>query len=111
VALEAGSVTKFEDIVSRLRKVEVRLKGQGITVEGQNLARQAQAKSKKKKGSYYHCGKEGHFKQECRKLLAEQKVDDLYRNYKEDVGIYHAAAVTGRKKPETSERAWLSTHL
>jgi transposase InsO family protein len=111
VALEAGSITKFEDIVSRLRKVEVRLKGQGITMEGQNLARQAQAKSKKKKGSCYHCGKEGHFKQECRKLLAEQKADDSHKNRKEDVGTYHAAAVTGRDESETSERAWLSTHL
>lgn len=33
VALEAGSIAKFEDIVSRLRKAEMRLKSQGITVE------------------------------------------------------------------------------
>ena len=34
MALEAGSITDFEDIVSRLRKTEIRLKGHGITIEG-----------------------------------------------------------------------------
>ena len=39
VALDASSITKFEEVVSKLKKAETRLKSQGITLNGQNMAR------------------------------------------------------------------------
>ena len=41
VGLDASSTADFKETVLKLRKAEVRLKGQGITMPGQNLARQA----------------------------------------------------------------------
>jgi hypothetical protein len=111
VALEAGSITDFEDIVSRLRKTEMRLKGHGITMEGETArSTQAEGKSAKKKGACFYCGKKGHFKRECRKWLAEQSDTQAHRGGV--AGGHQAAAVTGRNEPETSERAWaISRHM
>ena len=39
MALDASSITKFEEVVSKLKKAETRLKSQGITLDGQNMAR------------------------------------------------------------------------
>jgi len=79
VGLDASSTADFEETVSKLRKAEARLKGQGITTPGQNLARQTFQQGKKgsdklrPKGAYYYCDKPGHFKKEYRKFLTEQK--------------------------------------
>ena len=34
VGLDVTSITKFEDVMSKLRKAKIRLKGQGITILG-----------------------------------------------------------------------------
>jgi hypothetical protein len=47
MGLDASSTVDFEETVSKLRKAEARLKGQGITMHGQNLARQTFQQGKK----------------------------------------------------------------
>jgi hypothetical protein len=47
VGLDVNATTDFEDTVSRLRKAETRLRGQGVSTPGQNLARQTFQRSKK----------------------------------------------------------------
>ena len=74
VGLDASSTTGFKEIVSRLRKAETRLKGQGvINTHGPNEARKTFIKndSKKKKEACFYYGTPGHFKKEDRKLLVE----------------------------------------
>jgi hypothetical protein len=115
VALDVSSTTKFEEIVSKLRKAETRLKSQGVTLEGQNLARRTITRNtdssdelRTGKRVCWHCGKQGHLKRECRKLLAEQgsRLDesDTEGNRREANGGYRAAVVIN--EPETHERAW-----
>ena len=74
MGLDASDTTDFEDTVSRLRKAETRLRGQGvINPHGPNEARKTSTKKddSKKKGACFHCGTPGYFKKEYRKLLAE----------------------------------------
>jgi hypothetical protein len=117
VGLDASSTADFEETVSKLRKAEARLKGQGITMPGQNLARQAFQQGKKgsnksrPKGACFHCGKPGHFKKECRKFLAEQesRSDSDTQDSRKEVSGGHRAAVVIQDEPRTHERAWAIT--
>lgn len=69
--LDVSDTTKYEDVVAKLRKAEARLggqkQGQGQG-QGQNLANFTSTTTMGKKGqgrkkwSYFHCGKEGHYK-------------------------------------------------
>ena len=103
-ALEVSNTVSFEGIISKLRKTEARLKGQGITLDSQNLARRTNTSGydssrTKKKGACFHCGKPGHFKRDCRKLLAEQKSNEGNS----------ALAVTDSNELGMTERAWATT--
>jgi hypothetical protein len=114
VGLDASSSTDFEDTVSRLRKAETRLRGQGVDTPGQNLARQTFQRNKKgsnklrPNGACFHCGKPGHFKRDCRKLLAEQesRSDSDTQGSRREVDGGHRAAVVTQNEPRTHERAW-----
>jgi len=75
VGLEASGTMAFEDTVSRLKKAEARIQVQGQ--ESQTFARFTSSRQDRSsrsgvKGVCYHCGKSGHFKRSCKKLLAEQ---------------------------------------
>ena len=74
-------------------------------------------KKGRKKGSCFHCGKEGHYKKGGRKFLAEQKNSE-YDTWsqgsraKDDKG-HHAATTTanhGPKQPHDEDRAWMVSH-
>ena len=76
--LEVSDTIEFESVVSKLKKAKVRLKGQGMTTEGQNLAHYTFTRNINsydslctKKGVYFYCSKLGYFKHECKKLLIE----------------------------------------
>jgi hypothetical protein len=69
--LDVSNTTKYEDVVTKLRKAEARLRGQKQGQgqgHGQNLANFTSTTTMGKKGqgrkkwSYFHCGKEGHYK-------------------------------------------------
>lgn len=44
----------------------------GQQMQGKPGGRQGEKKSQRKKGNCFHCGKQGHFKSECRKRIAEE---------------------------------------
>jgi hypothetical protein len=120
--IDVSDTTKFEDVVAKLRKAEARLKGQN---QGQNLARftttATAGKKDKKKGSCFYCGKEGHYKRECRKFLAEQaKTDENDTETQgsrteggQDKGRHSHTASPANHRPEQSReepRAWAVSH-
>lgn len=114
VGLEASSTTDFEETVSRLRKAETRLKGYGSEPPSQNLARRTFTRNKngsdklRTEKACFHCGKPGHFKNKCRKLLAEQRTrsDSDTQGTRREVSGGHRAAVVVQDEPRTHERAW-----
>lgn len=68
-AIDASGSASFEETVSRLKRVELRLKGP----QDQNLAQMTQ--DKKKEGPCYNCGKMGHLKRQCKKPIKESQED------------------------------------
>jgi len=126
-ALDVSGTTSFEDIVSKFRKAETRIKG--IALPNQNLARfttkgkQGFSKKRPRKGVCYHYGKPGHHKRECKKLLAEQAIDrrddsdtrstrrggadpqKVYGNRYTDAPANHRQA-----EPQEESKAWAISH-
>ena len=86
-----------------------------MTIEDQNLARRTftENSNRTKKGICYYCGKPGHFKRECRKLLAEQETrqnDSDTQDARKGVdGRHQAAIVTSCNEPGMYERAWAAS--
>jgi hypothetical protein len=122
--IDASDTIKFEDVVAKPRKAETRLKGQNRG-QGQNLARLTSTatagKKERKKGSCHHCDKEGHYKRECRKFLAEQaktKENDIEAQGSrteggQDKGQHSHTASPANHRPEQSRdepRAWAVSH-
>jgi transposase InsO family protein len=106
--IDVSDTTKFEDVVAKLRKAETRLKGQNQG-QAQNLARftstATAGKKDKKKGSCFHCGKEGHYKRECRKFLAEQA-----KTKENDTGTQGSRTEGGQDKGRHSHSASPANH-
>ena len=76
IVLKVSNTTSFKSIILKLRKAEIRLKGQGITLDSQNLVRRINTSGynssyTKKKGACFYCSKPRYFKRDCRKLLTE----------------------------------------
>jgi len=124
--IDVSDTTKYEDVVAKLRKAEARLKGQKQGQgQGQNMANftttGSSNKKGRKKGPCYHCGKEGHLKRECKKLLAEQAKSNENatgaqsshaKNDHNDKG-HHVAAATAKqrpKQPPDEDRAWMVSY-
>jgi hypothetical protein len=59
--LDVSDTTKYEDVVAKLRKAEARLRGQNLAnfTSTTTMGKKGQGR---KKWSYFHCGKEGHYK-------------------------------------------------
>ena len=87
-------IESTKDVAAKLGKAEARLKGQRQG-QGQNLANFTTTgtpnKKGRKKGSCFHCGKEGHHKKERKKLLAEQAKTD-----KNDAGTQGSRTEDGK---------------
>jgi hypothetical protein len=125
--IDVSDTTKYEDVVAELRKAEARLNGQN---QGQNPAHFTSTAITGKKGqgrkkeSRFHYGKEGHYKTECRKFLAEQaktdKNDTKTQDSRtggskddQDKGQYSHTAASANRGPEQTRdepRTWAVSH-
>jgi len=116
--IDASGTASFEEVVSRLRRAEIRLNGLSEDLQGQNLARLTQgkvpSKNIRKKGACFRCGKPGHYQRECKEPLTERSVTDRTTNIGDsqrnrgDITRGYQAAATG--EPQTHERAWKASY-
>jgi gag-polypeptide of LTR copia-type/Zinc knuckle len=102
-AINASGISEFEDVVSRLRQAEDRIKEQnppGVYQSEGNLARMTTVKKYGlKKVKCYYCGELGHFIKDCEEFRDEIK-REISDEKEEHPGKGHAASAV------TTARAW-----
>ena len=110
-AINASGISEFEDVVSRLRQAEDRIKEQNPpgVYQSENLARMITAKknSGMKKMKCYYCGETGHFIKDYEEFRNEIKQEISDEKEKYSGKGFKASAVTTRSSemPEKA-RAW-----
>jgi len=103
-AINASGISEFEDVVSRLRQAEDRIKEQnlpGVYQSEGNLARMATAKKYgMKRMKCYYCGELGHFIKDCEDFRDEIRQEISDEKKEKHTGKGHTASAV------TTDRAW-----
>jgi len=107
--IDGNEATTYEDVVSRLRRAENRIKGEDHYVT-ENMARMTQSRPRNKakngirKARCFHCGDEGHLIRNCEVFLAEIRQEIKDEVAEEDGSLRPTKNLSG------GSRAWSVSH-
>ena len=110
-AINASGISEFEDVVSRLRQAEDRIKEQDPpdVYQPENLARMTTTKRHgMKKIKCYYYGELGHFIRDCEELRDEikQEISDEKEEQHSGKGFKASAVTTRSSEMPEKARAW-----